>query len=197
MFDEATNKKAVNNLKSLVERRDYCISTGFPGTPYILYALADNGEVETAYKMLLNTKCPSWLYEVRVGGTTIWERWDGLDENGQANLGDDGTHGMISFNHYAAGSVGNFLYTRLVGLEPVEAGYKKFRVKPVLTPEISYAKAKTLAPYGEIKAGWRKENNEFIVDVEVPIGTECDIYLPSGKVETVKNGKYTIKEQLN
>ena len=197
MFDEETNKKAVNNLKSLVERRDYCISTGFPGTPYILYALADNGEVETAYKMLLNTKCPSWLYEVKVGGTTIWERWDGLDENGQANCGDDGTHGMISFNHYAAGSVGNFLYTRLVGLEPVEPGYKKFRVKPVLTPEISYAKAKTLAPYGEIKAGWRKENGEFIVDVEVPIGTECDVYLPSGKVETVKNGKYTIKEKLN
>lgn len=85
-------------------------------------ALADNGHADTAYKMLLNTQCPSWLYEVRVGATTVWERWDGLDENGECPIGDDGTDMMISYNHYASGAVGAFLYRRVLGVEPTEAG---------------------------------------------------------------------------
>ena len=122
MFPPEARAKAADNLARLVEKNDFCIGTGFPGTPYILFALADNGHADTAWKMLLNTKCPSWLYEVKAGATTIWERWDGLDENGQCPIGDDGTDTMISYNHYASGAVGDFLYRRVAGIEPLEAG---------------------------------------------------------------------------
>ena len=103
MFPQNVRAAATDNLVELVEKSNYCIGTGFPGTPHILFVLADNGYADVAYKMLLNTRCPSWLYEVRVGATTIWERWDGLDENGQCPIGDDGTDNMISYNHYASG----------------------------------------------------------------------------------------------
>ena len=81
-----------------------------------MFALVDNGYVKEAYKMLENTICPSWLYEVKVGATTIWERWDALDENGECEIGNDGTGGMISFNHYASGSVGDFYIGELLVL---------------------------------------------------------------------------------
>ena len=91
MFPDGQQLKAAENLAKLAEKNSWCIGTGFPGTPYILFALADNGQPEAAYSMLMNTQCPSWLYEVKAGATTIWERWDGLDENGQCPIGDDGT----------------------------------------------------------------------------------------------------------
>lgn len=96
--------------------------------------------------MLLNTKCPSWLYEVKAGATTIWERWDGLDENGVCPIGDDGTDKMISYNHYASGAVGDFLYRRIAGIEPTEAGYKAFRVKPILGGGLTSASRRYAPP---------------------------------------------------
>lgn len=87
---ENVKAKAAENLVKLVEKNDYKIGTGFPGTPYILFALADNGHADTAYKMLLNTRCPSWLYEVRVGATTVWERWDGLTRTASAQSATTG-----------------------------------------------------------------------------------------------------------
>lgn len=107
MLEGAQKENAAKALVQLVEKGNYCIGTGFPGTPYILFALADNGYVDVAYKMLLNEVCPSWLYEVKSGATTIWERWDGLDENGNCPIGDDGTDMMISYNHYASGAGGD------------------------------------------------------------------------------------------
>ena len=193
MFPDAeTKKKAVKNLARLVEKSDYCIGTGFPGTPYILFALADNGEEETAFKMLMNTKCPSWLYEVRVGATTIWERWDGLDENGLCPIGDDGTGGMISYNHYASGAVGAFLYERIAGLEPTEAGYKKFRVKPLVGGGLTGARASLRTPYGLVKTEWKTENGKFILSVTVPVNTTCEVTLPGGKTEAVGSGSYVL-----
>ena len=122
MFPEGQRQKAAENLVALIEKNDCCIGTGFPGTPYILFALCDTGHADTAYKMLLNTKCPSWLYEVKAGATTVWERWDGLDEDGVCRIKDDGTGGMVSYNHYGFGSVGDFLYRRIAGIEPTVGG---------------------------------------------------------------------------
>ena len=149
--DERTKAKAAWNLASLVKNNDYCIGTGFPGTPYILFALADNGHADTAYNMLLNTKCPSWLYQVKMGATTVWERWDGLDEKGECPIGDDGTDIMISYNHYASGAVGDFLYRRVAGIEALEPGYREFKVQPVLGGEITWAKSHVQTPYGQIQ----------------------------------------------
>ncbi len=190
--DEQTQKAAAANLARLVEKNGYRIATGFPGTPFILFALADNGQTETAFKMLLNTNCPSWLYEVKAGGTTIWERWDGLKEDGTLNAGEeDGTGGMISFNHYASGAVGDFLYRRVAGIEPTECGYKRFRVKPIAGYGLTSAKASVGTPYGEAGSAWKIEGKKFTLEVTVPVGTSCDVVLPDGTEQTVGSGTYT------
>ncbi len=189
--DEATKRKATDNLAALVEKNDYCIGTGFPGTPYILFALADNGREDTAFKMLMNTKCPSWLYEVKAGATTIWERWDGLDENGVCPIGDDGTDTMISYNHYASGAVGAFLYQRVAGIEPIKAGYKSFRVKPLVGGGLTWAEGRVNTPYGEIVSRWEVQDGTFTVTVQVPVGTSCQLTLPDGTGCTLGSGAYT------
>ena len=192
MFPENVKAKAAENLVKLVEKNDYKIGTGFPGTPYILFALADNGHADTAYKMLLNTQCPSWLYEVRVGATTVWERWDGLDENGECPIGDDGTDMMISYNHYASGAVGAFLYRRVLGVEPTEAGYRKFKFAPVIGGGITEAEGTVGTPYGVIKAAWKIADGEMTMTVAVPVGTECTVVLPSGEEKVLGSGEYTV-----
>ena len=192
MFPNAEIKaKAADNLVKLVEKSDYCIGTGFPGTPYILFALADNGHAGAAYKMLLNDKCPSWLYEVKMGATTVWERWDGLDENGECPIGSDGTgEVMISYNHYASGAVGDFLYRRVAGIEAVEPGYKTFAVRPVPGGGLTWAKGHVNTPYGPAGAEWKIEDGTFTVQIQVPVGTACRLTLPDGTEKTYGSGKY-------
>ena len=165
MFPENVQEKAAENLAALVKSSDYCIGTGFPGTPYILFALADNGQADTAFKMLMNTKCPSWLYEVKSGATTIWERWDGLDENGECPIGDDGTDMMISYNHYASGAVGAFLYQRVAGIEAAEPGYRRFNIRPLVGGGLTSAKASTMTSYGRITSDWKIEGDTFLLDI--------------------------------
>lgn len=196
IFSEVEKKEATKNLVRLVEESNYCIGTGFPGTPYILFALADNGYEDVAYKMLLNTASPSWLYQVKMGATTIWERWDGLDENGNCPIGDDGTDIMISYNHYASGAVGNFFYQRIAGIQPLQAGYKVFKIAPVLGGNITYAMGSVETPYGRISTDWRIEDHIFHIKVIVPIGTTCELYLPDGKYHRLLNGSHTFKASI-
>ncbi len=192
MFPNAGVKgKAADNLAALVEKNGCRIGTGFPGTPFILFALADNGHADTAFKMLLNTECPSWLYEVKMGATTIWERWDGLDENGVCPIGDDGTDMMISYNHYASGAVGDFLYRRVAGIEAVEPGYKTFAVKPLVGGGITWARAHVDTPYGRVSSDWKAEGKNFTVTVRVPVGTVCRLTLPDGSGQELTSGVHT------
>ncbi len=198
VFEGGEAVKAAKNLADLVKANDYNIATGFPGTPYILFALCDNGQTDVAYKMLLNESCPSWLHQVNAGGTTIWERWDALREDGTSNTGaDDGTNGMISFNHYANGSVGDFMYRRILGLEATEGGYKRFKVKPILGGGIDYANGKVDCPYGEIKVDWKILDSRFNISVKVPVSTECELTLPNGEVKTLGSGEYELSCDLN
>ena len=190
MLDGKSRENAVNNLVKLVEKNNYCIGTGFPGTPYILFALADNGRADVAFKMLLNEKCPSWLYQIKMGATTIWERWDGLNEQGFCPIADDGTDMMISYNHYASGAVGDFLYRRVAGIEECEAGYKSFRIKPLLYEELSYARGEVDTPYGKIISHWKIKDNLFTIQIHVPMGTECKLQLPDGREEILESGDY-------
>lgn len=197
MFPEGVRERAAENLARIAERDGWRIGTGFPGTPFLLFALADNGQRDAAFNMLMNEKCPSWLYEVKAGGTTIWERWDALKEDGTLNgCEDDGTGGMVSFNHYASGSVGNFLYSRVAGIFPKEAGYKKFAVRPLPGGGLTWARVSVRTPYGMAAAGWKAESGRFILDVEVPVSAECEITMPDGTVCTVGSGKYTFGCEL-
>ena len=197
MFPRDVRKKAVDNLARLVEEKNYCIGTGFPGTPYILFALADNNRADVAYRMLLQDKCPSWLYEVKMGATTIWERWDGLNEEGVCPIGDDGTDMMISYNHYASGAVGDFLYRRVAGIEMMEPGYRKFRICPVIHESLTWAKGSVETPYGQIVSEWHAQGERFSIMVEVPMGTTCSLQLPDGTVQELVSGKHARECRLH
>lgn len=196
MFPEGQKQKAAQNLAALIEKNGYCIGTGFPGTPYILFALADNGCADVAFKMLTNTKCPSWLYEVKAGATTVWERWDGLDEDGVCRIGNDGTGGMISFNHYGFGSVGDFLYRRIAGIEAVEGGYKSFQIQPLTGGGLTRAKGEVNTPYGKVVSEWKIEGGKFILKIIVPPSTKCTVVLPDGKNDVVGSGNYTYECEI-
>lgn len=197
MFPESVRERATDNLVALVEKRDYCIATGFPGTPYILFALADNGRQDVAFKMLMNTKCPSWLYEVKAGGTTIWERWDALKEDGAFNTGsEDGTGGMVSFNHYASGAVGDFFYRRIAGIEPLSGGYRRFKICPLVGGGLTHARAEVGTPFGEIISKWETEEGKFRLEVCVPVSTSCEVILPDGARHRLGSGKYAFECEL-
>lgn len=204
MADENIKKAMAANLVELLKKSDYHLSTGFTGTPYLLFALSDNGYADVAYKVLLQDTCPSWLYEVKSGGTTIWERWDALRPDGTVNIGDltgkkddDASGGgMVSFNHYANGAVGDWLYRRIAGIEATSGGYKTFNVKPIIGGGLTYAKASTLSPYGTIVSDWKIQNDVFTLAVTVPDGTTATVTLPDGKSETVEGGVHTFECKL-
>lgn len=201
---EGKEKKAmVYNLVKLIEKSDYHLGTGFTGTPYLLFALSDNGYTDVAYRILLQESCPSWLYEVKSGGTTIWERWDALRPDGTVNIGDlsgnkeeDSGGGMVSFNHYAMGAVGDWLYRRAAGIEAIEPGYGKIRFKPILGGELNYVKAYKQTNYGLISCDWIIRNGVFNMEIAVPVNTTAEVVLPNGKVSQVGSGKYKFECDL-
>lgn len=188
--------KMTDNLVRLVQEADNHLTTGFTGTPYLLFALSDNGRIDAAYDLLFQESCPSWLYEVKAGGTTIWERWDALRPDGTVNTVDlnnpeKDSGGMVSFNHYANGAVGDWLYRRVAGIEPTSGGYKTFRVAPLLGGGLSSAKGSTRTPYGTIVSDWHIENDTFHIGVRVPVSCECELSLPSGEEHHLSSGAYS------
>lgn len=197
MLGEADKKKTAENLARLIREDDYHIGTGFPGTPYVLFALADNGYVEEAYKMLLKDSCPSWLYEIKAGATTIWERWDALREDGTCNTGEnDGTGGMVSFNHYAGGAVGDFLYRRVLGIEELEGGYQSFQIAPIPGGGLTWVKGILETSYGTIGCEWNYDGGNFCIKVKVPVGTSCELTMPGGRKEVLGSGEYEFTEKV-
>lgn len=175
-------------LVELVREGRHTVRTGFAGTPYLLFALADNGYTEEAYKLLQNEKAPGWLYTVKAGGTTVWERWDALDEKGHIYRGSGAD--MVSFNHYAYGAVGAFFYRRILGIEPVTAGYGTFRIKPVPGGTLTHAEGSHETKYGKISVSWVRDENGFFLSVTVPENTHCTVCMPDGKSYEADGGRY-------
>lgn len=196
---EGEEKKAMAaNLARLVRETGSHLATGFPGTPYLLFALSDHGHVQAAFDLLLQESCPSWLYEVKAGGTTIWERWDALRPDGTVNIGEltgkqgdeDSGGGMVSFNHYAGGAVGDWLYRRVAGIEPLSGGYKTFSVEPLVGGGITSARGSVKTPYGLAVSGWKMENGRFSIEVQVPVSATCLLTLPDGQTHTLASGRH-------
>ena len=188
LLEGEDKEKAAANLVRLVRANGHHVTTGFPGTPYILFALMDNGYEKDAYKMLLTDTYPSWLYEIKVGGTTTWERWDALREDGTCNTGDGA--GMVSFNHYAAGSVGSFLYRRVLGIEPLEGGYKRFRIAPKPGGGLTFASGHTDCAYGRINVSWEISTDGVLtLRTDIPMSTQAVIELPDGTMRKAGSGK--------
>ena len=197
MLSKEDKKKTAAHLARIVRENDYHIATGFPGTPYILFALADNGYEEDAFKMLMTDTCPSWLYEMKVGGTTIWERWDALREDGTCNTGDDdGTGGMVSFNHFSYGAVGDFLYRRIAGIETLSGGGKEVRIAPMVGGGLTQARGVVNTAYGKVTSEWWINDGKFTLHVDIPCSTTAIVKLPGGEEKKLGSGSYTLEEKL-
>ncbi|EHK46078.1 uncharacterized protein TrAtP1_013184 [Trichoderma atroviride] len=167
--------KAASRLSHLVHAARYRIATGFVGTPLITHALSDTGNSQLAYRMLLEQSCPSWLYPITMGATTIWERWDSMMPDGTINPGS-----MTSFNHYALGSVVNWLHKTVGGISPLEPGWRKIKIRPVPGGTITNAKVEYESVYGRIVSSWKiDENGTFNLAVTIPPNSKAVVILPS------------------
>jgi alpha-L-rhamnosidase len=171
--EEDQRKRAGARLVELVEANGYKISTGFVGTPIICDALCSAGAAETAFRLLMERACPSWLYPVTMGATTIWERWDSLLPDGSVNPGE-----MTSFNHYALGAVADWLQRSVAGLGPGAPGYRQIEIKPRVGGGLTQARARHKTPYGMAEAGWEVREGEITVSVTLPPNTSGRVYLP-------------------
>ncbi len=181
LLNDNQAKTVAADLNRDVIAHDYHLTTGFAGTPALLFALSDKGYVETAYKLLLQESCPGWLYPVCCGATSIWERWDALRSDGTVNVGRLGN--MVSFNHYAYGTVGEWLYRRMCGLEITSPGYRTMKIAPMIGDNITQAMCSHKTPYGVVSVQWHIKENLFYLEVQLPGNTEAEIVLPNGKKE--------------
>lgn len=174
-----------HQLNEQVKKYRYCPITGFVGTPYLLFALADNGYFDTASRVLLNTGYPGWLYEVDMGATTIWERWNTLLPDGTPN-----PNGMNSCNHYAYGSILAFIFRKIAGLQNSSAGYAKIKIAPNPCKGIARIEAKYRSVQGMIVSGYEQKNGKITFFAEIPQGAEAEILLPNEQSVYVQSGKY-------
>ena len=158
-----------------IENRGWHMSTGFVGTPYISQVLTDIGRVDLAYKLLLQKSFPSWLYSVLHGATTIWERWDGW--TAEQGFYDPG---MNSFNHYAYGAIGTWMYENITGIcnHPENPGFQHFNLQPKIGGELTFARCVYHSPYGQIKSHWQLRDDTLIWDIAVPPNTSATAHIP-------------------
>jgi alpha-L-rhamnosidase len=173
LLPDNLRKNAVRFLVDDIKSRGNHLSTGFLGTPYLCHVLSDNGYTDVAYDLLLQESYPSWLYPVKMGATTIWERWDG--EKNDSTFQDPG---MNSFNHYAYGSIGDWMYRVSAGIETMGPGYRHIIIQPHPTDKMDYSKASFESPYGTIASGWERKDGKVKVKVIIPANTMATIILP-------------------
>ena len=182
MLPEHLCQQAVDRLVANIKRYDNHITTGFLGTSYICNVLTDYGRSDMAYKLLLQETCPSWIYSVKKGATTIWERWNSIQPDGSI------IDGMNSFNHYSYGAIGDWLYRSAVGIREAAPGYKKIVIQPHPGGGFTHMQASTLTPYGKVEAKWTAEENCLkTLEVEIPVNTTAEIRVPASSAMKVTN----------
>ncbi len=173
-------EKAADQFVQEIKRFNDHLATGFIGTPRLLPGLSQAGKDDLAYKLLLTDTYPSWLFPVKNGATTMWERWDGWTPNKGF-----GAIGMNSFNHYAFGAVGEYLYGYVGGIQPASPGYKTIIIRPVLGAGLSWAKTSLESPYGRIATAWKVESSALQLDVTIPFNTNATVYIPTTDAASV------------
>ncbi|WP_256758936.1 family 78 glycoside hydrolase catalytic domain [Cohnella sp. WQ 127256] len=184
LLEGNAKKRAAAKLIELLEESKYHLTTGFVGTPYLNLALSDNGHNDAAYKLLFQQDYPSWLYPVTKGATTIWEHWDGIKEDGSFWSKD-----MNSFNHYAYGAIGDWLYRIVAGIDTDEqgVGYKRIMIRPQPGEGLTWAEGRLDSMYGDIRSYWKKtDNGAMELEVTVPVNTTAEIHLPGAVLESVR-----------
>ena len=182
LTDPVQRQRAGDRLAELAMESGYHIRTGFVGTPLVCDALASTGHHKAAYRLLTQQECPSWLYPITMGATTIWERWDSMLPDGAINPGE-----MTSFNHYALGAVGDWMQRAIGGLAPAEPGYRRLEVRPRPGGGISSAETRHLTPYGPASCQWAIEEGQFKLELDAPPNCTATVYLP-GADEPIEVG---------
>jgi alpha-L-rhamnosidase len=189
MLPEYLRKQAAVRLVNNIKRYKYHITTGFLGTPYICEVLTRYGYSDVAYRLLLQEGCPGWLYQVKMGATTIWERWDSIRKDG--TIPDNG---MNSLNHYSYGSIGDWLYRSAVGIQEAAPGYKRIVVKPHTGGNFENMEASTITPYGRVSAAWKASENLLKeLAVEIPFNTNAEIYVTASNIDAVSVDDTSLK----
>lgn len=178
---------AGDRLAELVVESGYTISTGFAGTPFITDALSSTGHIDAAYRLLLQRECPSWLYPVTMGATTVWERWDSMLPDGTINPGE-----MTSFNHYALGAVADWLHRVVGGLAPLEPGYSRLLVAPQPGDTLEWAESTLETPRGLASVRWDRRGKSVDLAVTVPEGATAVVRAPGVDDRELTAGRHTL-----
>jgi alpha-L-rhamnosidase len=189
----ALRQKAFDHLVDAIKAYDDRISTGFFATVWMMNQLVEYGRSDLAYQLLTSRRFPSWFYSIDQGATTIWERWDGY----VAGRGFQDA-GMNSFNHVAIGTVGEWLYRHVLGiqLDEKQAGYRHFYIKPTPGTVLEWVKGSYHAISGNIEVAWTNKDHAFTLDITVPTNTEATVTVPfENKTYKVGSGKYHFTAQ--
>lgn len=186
LYPENARENLKEDLKHLIEENNGHLNTGFIGTPVLCPALSENGLNGLAYDLLLNEEYPGWLHEVNLGATTVWERWNSLDENGVIS----GT-GMNSLNHYAYGSIADWMYRYMCGFQPEMSKEIKMTISPMPDKRFSYVKGKWESVYGTYISEWDyDEQTGFKYYIEIPFNANAKVVFPNGKSCLLECGTY-------
>ncbi|MCR1784292.1 family 78 glycoside hydrolase catalytic domain [Nocardioides carbamazepini] len=183
LVPEEMRDKVAAKFVAKLAASDNHLTTGFLGTPWLLPALTSIDRDDLAYELLLHEDYPSWGYEVAMGATTMWERWDSIKPDG--SFGDVG---MNSFNHYAYGAVGDWMYQHIGGISALEPGYRRFRVAPAVDGALTDARGELDSVYGTITTDWERQGDDLRLAVDVPVNTTAEVVLPAANVWAVTEG---------
>lgn len=182
--DPALREKAARKFVEKLAADKHHLKTGFLGTPWLLPALTAIGRDDLAMRLLLNEDYPSWGFEIHMGATTMWERWDTIRPDGQF-----GPVGMNSFNHYAYGAVADWMFQHPGGLQMLEPGYKRSRIAPLVGHEsLNHTRCSLRTPYGLLSSEWNRVNGKLTLSVTVPANTTAEIVIPAARAEAVREG---------
>jgi alpha-L-rhamnosidase len=185
LLPDDLRENAAGFLVDDIKSRGNHLSTGFLGTVYLCHELTRAGYTGVAYDLLLQETYPSWLYPVKMGATTIWERWDG--QKTDSTFQDAG---MNSFNHYAYGAIGDWMYRVSAGIETITPGYKNLLIQPHPAKNLSFSKATFESQYGTVASGWERKENRITVKVKIPANATATIVLPVNDAGNItENGK--------
>ncbi len=189
LLEPAAQQQAGQRLAELVAEGGFHIQTGFAGTPFVTDALTLTGHLDDAYRLLMQRECPSWLYPVTMGATTVWERWDSMLPDGTINPGQ-----MTSFNHYALGAVVDWLHRTVGGIAPLEPGYARVLIAPQPGGGLSWARSSLRTRHGLVSVSWsRGPDGGLTLDVELPDGVTALVRTPDGDETELSGGAHHLE----
>lgn len=177
MVPEELRENTLNKLIDMIKENGNKLDTGFLSAPFLLEVLQEDGRIDLAYDLLFQDECPSWLYEVKMGATTMWEAWQAVFPDGKPTA--------VSYNHYAFGCVGDWMYKNIAGINATSPGYKSIAIRPELDDRITFAKGSLKTMYGKVISDWKIENDTMTFHIVIPANTTAEIYLPKAELKHV------------